>query len=317
MSDREVRNLHRDQRDANLVSPPPAQGQGRQTRAAAQAGTGAPATGTTAGTAATTGTPAAAAAPTTGPPAPVTANRGPATTNAPGYTLASLHFAVEQLLNWPLNGPLMEALRRDGTACFMDLLSFTEQDLLTLQCSVPIFDANGFDTGQTQLGTLPRPYRGSVRALVGFGYYRQHVLKDPITPVNCMQIDRATFERYRCSANFLVFNNSTQPQPIVNRSTRYTPAESFQRGIKIDPAAYTPLKTDSDWDSFNRSLHATARVHNLGNVLDPKYVPASADEMDLFQRQQAFMYYVFVDNLQTNTGKQLVRKYPSTYDAQH
>src|SRR5210317_2142686 len=339
MSDREVRNLRRDQRDANLVSPPPAQGQGRQTRATAQTGVGAPATGTTAGTAATAGTPAPAAATTaapaaatgttgnagapaaaapaaTGTPAPAPANRGPATATAPGYTLASLHFAVEQLLNWPLNGPLMEALRRDGTACFMDLLSFTEQDLLTLQCSVPVYDAQGNDTGTTQLGTLPRPYCGSLRALAGFAYYRQHVLKNPITPINCMQIDRATFERYRCSASFFVFNNSTQPQPLLNRSTHYTPAKSSQRGIKIDPAAYIPLKTDSDWDSFNRSLHATARVHNLGNVPDPQYVPASADEMDLFQRQQAFMYYVFVDNLQTNTGKQLVRKYQSTYDAQ-
>ena len=116
MSDREVRNLRRDQRDANLVSPPPAQGQGRQTRATTQAGTGAPATGTTAGTAATAGTPAPPAAPTAAPaaatgtpgnagapaaaaPTATGTPRGPATTNAPGYTLASLHFAVEQLLN--------------------------------------------------------------------------------------------------------------------------------------------------------------------------------------------------------------------------
>ena len=31
--------------------------------------------------------------------------------NTPGYSIASLNFAVETLLNWPLNGPLMEALQ--------------------------------------------------------------------------------------------------------------------------------------------------------------------------------------------------------------
>src|SRR6056300_751238 len=162
---------------------------------------------------------------------PVTQRVPPASTNSePGYTLASLHFAVEQLLNWPLNGPLMEALRRAGTASFMDLLSLTDQDLLQLQCSVPVFDANGNDTGTTQLGTLPRPYRGSIRALFGFAHYRQHELEDPITPVNCMQIDQDTFERYRCSANFIVFNNSIAPQTILNRSSSLSPSQDSSMG---------------------------------------------------------------------------------------
>ena len=305
MSQREARNLQQDM--ANNVTPTTTT-RGRNTRnsRAASGNTGAN-TGTDAN--ANTGT---APAPTTTAAGP----QGPALLRAPGYTPASLEYVVEDLLNWPLDGPLMEALRRDGTTSFMDLLSYTEGEILALQCMLPVYDASGADTGTTQLGQLPRQYRGSIRAILGYVYYREHVKREPVTPTNCVDIDRDDFERYRCSGNFLVFNNTTIPQPLVQSPNRYTPADSFQRSIKIDPAAYKPLESDKDWDSFNRHTTAVARIHKTDDVLDAKYVPHSPDEIALFERKQSFMFYVFVDNLLTNTGKNLVRKYQDTYDAQ-
>ena len=299
MSQREVRNLQQDMADAT-----PAGRTTRTSRAASNTNTPAPAQPPA--NIGATPAPAPAAA---GPP-------GPAALRAPGYTRASLDFVVEDLLNWPLTGPLLEALRRDGTNSFMDLLSYTEGEILALQCMLPVLDASGNDTGTTQLGQLPRQYRGSIRAVLGYVYFREKVQREPVTPDNCMDIDKDAFENYRCSGNFLVFNNSSIPQPLVQSSNRYTPADTFQRSIKIDPTAYKPLESDKDWDSFNRHTTAVARIHKTDAVLDPTYVPHTPDEIDLFERKQSFMYYVWVDNLLTNTGKELVRKYQSTYDAQ-
>jgi transposase InsO family protein len=131
-----------------------------------------------------------------------------------------------------------------------------------------------------------------------------------------MNIDPKEFLDYRFSADFIVFSQSTLPQPLVPKPDRRTPADTFQKSLKIDSTAYPTLKTDAEWDSFNRSFRSTARVHNLLQVLDPTYVPQNVDESKLFEKQQAFMYDIFVNKLQTNTGKSLVRKHQATFDAQ-
>ena len=130
MSQREVRNLQQDM--ANNVTPTnPTGGRNtRNSRAASNSNAGTPAP---APPPANTGTASAPAPATAGP-------QGPAVLRAPGYTRESLNYVVEDLLNWPLNGPLMEALLRDRTSSFMDLLSYTEGEILALQCMLPVLD---------------------------------------------------------------------------------------------------------------------------------------------------------------------------------
>ncbi|CAJ1953080.1 unnamed protein product [Cylindrotheca closterium] len=160
----------------------------------------------------------------------------------PGNTPASLDFAVDTLMQRPLNGPLMQSLQRDGIFCFRDLLLLKDTDLLDLKYDAPITDGSGADTGRTKLTQLDKANRGIINALLGYTYLQ--------------------------------------------------------------------------WDIFNQSFRSTTRVHNTLNVLDHSYVPASADNKTLFDKQQAFMYDIFVTKLQTNTGKSLVQKYQLTYDAQ-
>ncbi|CAJ1955415.1 unnamed protein product [Cylindrotheca closterium] len=194
--------------------------------------------------------------------------------------------------------------------------SLDEAELLELKYNAPILDAQGVDTGQTQLTQLERPHRGTLRALLGFAYLCQNVHCDPITPINCMNIDVQAFLNYQCCGDFIVFNNSPLPQPLVSKPDRRTPADSFQKSLKLDPEAYPTLNTDEEWDSFHRTFSSTARVHNTLNVLDHCYVPKSVDERDLVQKQQVFMYTIFLHKLQTNTGKFLVQKYQETFNAQ-
>ncbi|CAJ1960853.1 unnamed protein product [Cylindrotheca closterium] len=61
-------------------------------------------------------------------------------TAQPGFTPASLEFAVTALFQEPLNSPLMLALRRDGSNCLVDLLSFSEDEVRELKYDTPIID---------------------------------------------------------------------------------------------------------------------------------------------------------------------------------
>src|SRR6056300_1198686 len=53
------------------------------------------------------------------------------------------------------------------------------------------------------------------------------------------------------------------------------------------------------------------------NVLNKNYVPVfGSPEFELHDRHLGFLYNIFVTNLQTDKGKELVRKYQSSYNAQ-
>ncbi|CAJ1933744.1 unnamed protein product [Cylindrotheca closterium] len=93
----------------------------------------------------------------------------------PGNTPASLDFAVETLMQRPLNRPLMQSLQHDGIFCFGDLLLRKDTDLLDLKYDAPITDGSGADTGRTKLTQLDKANRGIINALLGFTYIRSDV----------------------------------------------------------------------------------------------------------------------------------------------
>ena len=90
---------------------------------------------------------------------------------------------------------------------------------------------------------------------------------------------------------------------------------AFKRGIKRDPSQFTMFKHEKYWDSWNRETKATANAQNVENVLNPDFVPLPPN-IGLFQEQQKYMYQVFVKNCQTDKGKEIVRAYESTFNAQ-
>ncbi|CAJ1941682.1 unnamed protein product [Cylindrotheca closterium] len=166
--------------------------------------------------------PVSPATPTVGNTAGTPANA----TVPPGFTLASLEFAVTTLFREPLDSPLMLALRRDGSNCLMNLLFFSEDEVRELKYDAPLIDKHGADTGRTELVQLERPHRGTFRVLLGYAYLRQTVHCDPITPINCMNIDVQAFLNYQCSGDFIVFNNTTLPQPLVSKPGHRKPIDS-------------------------------------------------------------------------------------------
>ena len=54
----------------------------------------------------------------------------------------------------------------------------------------------------------------------------------------------------------------------------------------------------------------------MGDVVDKKYVPVRPEDQALFAEKQHYMYSVFVDKLQTDKGKEIVRLHQANSDAQ-
>jgi hypothetical protein len=52
-----------------------------------------------------------------------------------------------------------------------------------------------------------------------------------------------------------------------------------------------------------------AQAQDLSDVLNPKYVPLTTAEYDLFWEKQKFMYAVLETEVETAKGKSIIRQY--------
>jgi hypothetical protein len=93
---------------------------------------------------------------------------------------------------------------------------------------------------------------------------------------------------------------------------------TFKKSIKRDISDYDVFKDDRYYDTFRRSLEATASAHDLEHLLDITFTPSShdPDAKALFQEQQKFMYKVLLKILQTDETRAIVRQHAKDKDAQ-
>jgi hypothetical protein len=94
------------------------------------------------------------------------------------------------------------------------------------------------------------------------------------------------------------------------------PLSDYRRGVRRDPNAFTALKEDKQWDSWQRGTIAQARAQDLSEILDSNFVPATPETTELFVEKQKFLFALFNKVLLTDQGRLLVRQYASTFDAQ-
>jgi hypothetical protein len=90
----------------------------------------------------------------------------------------------------------------------------------------------------------------------------------------------------------------------------------FKKGIKRDPASFTVMKDNKQWDSVQRTLTAQTCYQDVDDVLNPAYVPQTIEEIALFDEKQKYMYSVLERIIQTDKGKVIVRSHDDDRDAQ-
>ena len=134
-----------------------------------------------------------------------------------------------------------------------------------------------------------------------------------------MSLTHEDFNDYRMA----IYNPYEQPVTPSARSKKTTslpttrqPVDDFKKSIKRDKTHYEVLKEDKQWDNQRRATIATARSHGYEDVFDPMYTPETTEDLDLFIEKQKFIYSVFNDCLQTDTGKSLVCLHERDYNAQ-
>jgi hypothetical protein len=78
------------------------------------------------------------------------------------------------------------------------------------------------------------------------------------------------------------------------------------------------LKDNKQWDSVHRTLKAQTSCQDVDDVLNPNYLPKSAEETELFneKQKQKYMYLVFERILQTDEGKVIVHSHDPDHNAQ-
>ena len=156
---------------------------------------------------------------------------------------------------------------------------------------------------------LPRKYQGWIRAFIDFVKNKKY--KDESDLENKNSEDFNIFHIEIFNPDKRITATITNPKQQNSKKD----IDQFKKNIKREKSHYTVLKYDWQWDKWRRNTVSTARSHDCYNVFNPNYKPLPKDQ-DVFNEKQIFIYSVFEEKLQTDTGKHLVRKHELDYDAQ-
>ena len=99
-----------------------------------------------------------------------------------------------------------------------------------------------------------------------------------------------TFRKHRNNTLASQGDDITTPvpknlRPPSQTNMQFTPAETFKKSIKRDSKLFISFKDGKFWDNWRRNTLATARAQDVAEVLDPKYVPGTNDDIALFQEK--------------------------------
>ena len=134
------------------------------------------------------------------------------------------------------------------------------------------------------------------------------------TEAEWLSMDHMEFEAYRLdptnnlsNALQITTTNPSTDNPGTVRPPQSTVTE-FKKSIKRDPASYPTLQDQKHWNSWNRTMIAQARTHDVSEVFDRNYVPlaTNAKAVELFQQKQGFIYIILNKCVLTNKGKEYV-----------
>jgi hypothetical protein len=201
--------------------------------------------------------------------------------------------------------PLWKALEQNGYEDIRDLLPLAIDDIESLKYTEK--DANN----KTITKDLLKPHAKLLECFLRYTKHRM-VQGNPIT--DWTTVTQEEFDDFRSSTAWLIAGPPTGGATTAPRTR--DPVQDFKKGIKRDPSNFTSLKDEKQWDNWKRTMLAQATAQDVAEVLDPTYAPTSIDDTRLFAEKQKYMYAVLEKNVQTDTGKRLVREHLNDYDAQ-
>ena len=147
------------------------------------------------------------------------------------------------------------------------------------------------------------------RKLKTFREYVRHVKASNSTRLSFsssdpwLNISKEDYDNFRVSPDYQPVVSTPDPKAPRSNSNAPSQLDKFEWGIKRDQSLYPKLTRDKDWDSYRRATKAQAFAQGTSEVLDPKYKPTTADEKQVFDKKQKFMYAVALNTLLTNLAR--------------
>ena len=233
-----------------------------------------------------------------------------ATRTAPTRPDAALENVLAILGASSATAPVRLALQLDGMNTVADILGLRQPELDALTYATRTDE-------HAEMLYLSRGDRNRLRAIQGYSVYHLSQTGSDMTLDQWATLTPEQFIAYRMSSHYVFFDGNRPPPPPVSSIVLGIEAVNiFKKGIRRDPNVFTVLKEDRRFEQCHLHTKATARAQDMGDVLDKTYIPVRPEDQALFAEKQHYMYSVFVDKLQTDKGKEIVRLHQATSDAQ-
>jgi hypothetical protein len=232
---------------------------------------------------------------------------------------ADFEYVINDVLELATTDPVVKCFVENGIDSVASILAIPSLDVDILE-----YDSDGN-------GLMLKLNKGKVGCLKSFQAFYHHFCRNrgSIIPTGAWTatVTPEMFEDFRVAGYYdpnapiipymvTIPSVTASAAAAAGRAPPPTPAENFLRGSKRDKSHYKAFKNEAQWDDWWRGFRATARTHQMQDVLNVAYGPTTPDEKALFDEKQAFMYSVLEDVLQTDMGKTLVRKHEMMTDAQ-
>ena len=235
---------------------------------------------------------------------------------------------LETILAQQEGSPIHRALTKAGINSVEDLVSLTLSDISLLTYD-EVIEAAPQDEDEQEGNPPPQPQnniplRINERSLLKcFKAYVNHTQDNGIelnTNWWWLTMNKQDFDAFRitpeCTQRITPETaGSSTFIPRNSQSEREKEILAWDKGVKRDPSVFEVLKNESNWISWNRSFTAHVYAQQVSDVIDPLFLP-TPNKASLFSRQQDYVYSVLNRVLQTDKGKDIVRKYQSSRDAQ-
>jgi hypothetical protein len=202
---------------------------------------------------------------------------------------AAFNYVLDNVLGRDDNSALKQSLLKVNVQDIFDMCSM-EESTITALC----YDKSSTETDVA----ISRTDKTLLRIMIMYvGYLRTSGTNSLAASTDWMALTQEDFDDFRITKYTPPLS---QPSPTATSSTpatalsstKHTPANLFRRGIKRDPSLFPVLKEEKFNDTWHRSFINQARAQDVIQVLDKAYVPPTAEDKELFDEKQKYVYAI-------------------------
>ena len=193
-------------------------------------------------------------------------------------------------------GPLRRALDRENYTSIDNILYMPQAELKELE----YVDDDGNIMG------VPKGDIGILNILRDFAAHRR-ATSSPITDWTDITADEfltfrmSTYGTIASGGRASLEGDRGQTDPTA------TAIKDFDKSVKRDPESFPLLQDGKNWNKWWSDFQYEAHAQGLENMLDGDYVPQTASEVTLFEKQSKYMTSVLNKKLKSDKGKEIIR----------